>query len=167
VLGAMARAGVLDLTEESFEKEGKQIGFRRARLRSNASLEAVRMKLEIEAQPRQRKKKKEGKRRLAKEPAAPGAEARQPPRKAPQAPPATVPAHTAQAAQLEAALRAWRLKEARRLKVPAFRIFSDRTLQELATGRPATTSELLAIHGIGLKMVEKYGATLFRILHGR
>ena len=167
LLDAMARGGVIDLMHDSFEKEGQQIGFRRARLRPNASLDSVRMKLEIEAPPRERKKKKAAKRRLAKEPAASRADTRRPPPRATQVPPATVPVQPARAAQLEAALRAWRLEEARRLKVPAFRIFSDRTLQELATRQPATTSELLAIHGIGLKMVEKYGATLFRILHGR
>ncbi|PYV22077.1 MAG: hypothetical protein DMG27_19080 [Acidobacteria bacterium] len=38
--------------------------------------------------------------------------------------------------RLEAALRVWRLVEARRRGLPAFRIFSDRTLRALATSRP-------------------------------
>ncbi|MEI9975819.1 MAG: HRDC domain-containing protein [Ignavibacteriota bacterium] len=49
--------------------------------------------------------------------------------------------------------------------VPAFRIFSDKTLQALATARPATAGELLEIPGIGISTVEKYGAQLYRLLH--
>jgi len=49
----------------------------------------------------------------------------------------------------------------------AIRIFSDATLRAVADKRPATTAELLAIPGIGLGTVEKYGAQLYRILHER
>jgi superfamily II DNA helicase RecQ len=49
--------------------------------------------------------------------------------------------------------------------VPAFRIFTDKVLQAIATQRPATARELLAIPGIGINAVEKYGARIFRILH--
>ncbi|MGA2263330.1 MAG: HRDC domain-containing protein, partial [Acidobacteriota bacterium] len=66
--------------------------------------------------------------------------------------------------RLEAALRVWRLIEARRRGVPAFRIFSDRTLRALATSRPATTRELLTVPGIGTSTVEKYGREIYRVL---
>ena len=68
---------------------------------------------------------------------------------------------------MEASLRAWRLAEAAKRGVPAFRIFSDATLRAVADKRPATAAELLAIPGIGLNTVEKYGAQLYRILHER
>jgi DNA topoisomerase-3 len=100
------------------------------------------MKKEIEKTP-----KKAGKKRPSKKPPA----APQPPRKHP---------------ELEKALREWRLAEARKKAIPAFRVLTDRTLQALAEQRPATTQELLAVHGIGLKIVEKYGAQLFRIMQG-
>ena len=64
----------------------------------------------------------------------------------------------------EAALRDWRLGEARRRGVPAFRIFSDRTLRALANSHPVTTQELLAIPGIGSSTVEKYGTNIRRVL---
>jgi superfamily II DNA helicase RecQ len=64
----------------------------------------------------------------------------------------------------ESALRAWRLEEARRLGVPAFRILSDRTLMMLATNHPVTTQELLAIPGIGTGTVSKYGTKICRVL---
>jgi superfamily II DNA helicase RecQ len=67
-------------------------------------------------------------------------------------------------ARLEAALRAWRLVEARRLGLPAFRIFNDRTLRALASNRPATAQELLAIPGMGLNSVKRYGKDIFRVL---
>ena len=66
--------------------------------------------------------------------------------------------------RLEAALRDWRLVEARRRGVPAFRIFSDRTLRALATSHPVTTEDLLSVPGIGSSTVAKYGTNLCRVL---
>jgi DNA topoisomerase-3 len=66
--------------------------------------------------------------------------------------------------RLEAALRGWRLVEARRRGVPAFRIFSDRTLRALATSHPVTTQELLAVPGIGASIVAKCGTKICRVL---
>jgi DNA topoisomerase-3 len=71
---------------------------------------------------------------------------------------------TGRDSRLEAALRVWRLIEARRRGVPAFRIFSDRTLRALATSRPGTAQELLAVPGIGISTVEKYGRDIYRVL---
>ena len=67
--------------------------------------------------------------------------------------------------ELEEALRAWRLGEARRLGVPAFRIFTDRALSGLVELRPRTSSEMLSVPGIGLRIAEKYGPEICRILH--
>jgi len=66
--------------------------------------------------------------------------------------------------RLEAALRDWRLAEARRHGVPAFRILTDRTLKALATSHPATTEALLAVPGIGSSTVAKYGTNICRVL---
>jgi DNA topoisomerase-3 len=63
-------------------------------------------------------------------------------------------------------LRQWRLAEAKRRGVPAFRIFSDQALKAVAARRPATAAELLAIPGLGIGTVEKYGAQIYRLLHG-
>ena len=46
-------------------------------------------------------------------------------------------------------LRAWRLDRARRDGVPAFVIFPDRTLKEIAAARPRDARALLAIRGVG------------------
>jgi superfamily II DNA helicase RecQ len=66
--------------------------------------------------------------------------------------------------RLEAALRNWRLVEARRLGLPAFRILSDRSLRALATSHAMTTQALLAIPGIGANTVAKYGTNICRVL---
>jgi superfamily II DNA helicase RecQ len=54
--------------------------------------------------------------------------------------------------------------EARRRGVPAFRILSDQALRAMATRRPGTVRELLAIPGIGITTVEKYARQFYRIL---
>ena len=66
--------------------------------------------------------------------------------------------------RLEDALRLWRLTDAKRRGVPAFRIFSDQVLKAVADKRPSTAAELLAIPGLGINTVEKYGAQIYRLL---
>ena len=67
---------------------------------------------------------------------------------------------------LEEALRTWRLTEARRRGIPAFRIFTDRALREMVSKRPGTDQELLAISGIGMSTVKQYGPQIYRVIHG-
>jgi DNA topoisomerase-3 len=38
-------------------------------------------------------------------------------------------------------------------------------LKAVAANRPSTAAELLAIPGIGISTVERYGAQLYRLLH--
>ena len=158
LLGAMARAGLVRLTGEVFEKDGKSIPYRKASLLDDRESFEILMKLDVEPVSKGRKRKKKatasGKRKRAgKMPAAAAA------------PHAAAPHTGAPHTGVETALRNWRLAEAKRHGVPAFRIFSDRALQAMATTRPGTAAELLAIPGIGISTVEKYGAQLYRLLH--
>ncbi len=66
------------------------------------------------------------------------------------------PASESSAATL-AALKALRLDIARRQDQPAYVIFSDRTLIEMAARRPKTMDELAAIHGVGEAKLKRYG----------
>ena len=66
--------------------------------------------------------------------------------------------------RLEEALRSWRLAEAKRRGIPAFRIFTDAALKAMVERRPSTAAELLAVPGIGLKAVENYGAAIYRLV---
>ena len=57
-------------------------------------------------------------------------------------------------------LRAWRLAQARDDGVPAYTIFTDRTLRELVARRPASTADLLTVWGMGEARVGRFGAEL-------
>ena len=65
---------------------------------------------------------------------------------------------------LVTALRRWRLEEAKRQKVPAFRVLADRTLLALAALKPRSDVDLLNVGGIGPTRLEKYGARLLEIV---
>ena len=54
-------------------------------------------------------------------------------------------------------LRELRKSIADRQGVPAYIVFSDKTLRAMAAGRPATTEELLAVSGVGPLKLERYG----------
>ena len=58
------------------------------------------------------------------------------------------------------ALREWRLARARADEVPAYVVFNDRTLAELAARTPRTLAELAAVPGIGPTKLERYGPEL-------
>lgn len=60
--------------------------------------------------------------------------------------------------QLYSALRALRLDLAKEAGKPAYTIFSDRTLIELALHKPASEAELTDIYGVGARKLERYGA---------
>ncbi|UJO99782.1 MAG: DNA helicase RecQ [Nitrosomonas sp.] len=61
-------------------------------------------------------------------------------------------------------LRAWRAKMAKEHGVPAYVIFHDATLRELARQCPKTQDELRQISGIGARKLDKYGDYLIEIL---
>ncbi len=58
------------------------------------------------------------------------------------------------------ALKEWRLARARADEVPAYVVFNDRTLAELAARTPRTIAELAAVPGIGPAKLERYGTEL-------
>ena len=66
--------------------------------------------------------------------------------------------------RLVAALKAWRLAEAKKRRVPAFRILTDRTLFALAAEQPTNEVGLLGVPGVGPTLVKKYGEDVLRIV---
>jgi superfamily II DNA helicase RecQ len=48
--------------------------------------------------------------------------------------------------------------------VPAFRILTDRTLVGIAEARPESEAQLLAISGMGMALVAKYGKVLLALV---
>jgi DNA topoisomerase-3 len=148
VLGGLVRAGLVRVTAETFEKEGRTISFQRAWLTREARAAAppvLEFTLPEEATslgggtPRRRKGKKQKEARAA-----------------------AVPADR----DLAAGLKAWRLAEARQKGVPAFRVLHDRTLLAIASARPRDTPALLAVPGIGPALLDRYGDTILRICRG-
>ncbi|AJT66466.1 DNA helicase RecQ [Streptomyces chattanoogensis] len=65
------------------------------------------------------------------------------------------------------ALRAWRGRTAKEQGVPAYVIFHDATLREIATARPATASALGTVNGVGENKLAKYGQQILDVLAGR
>ncbi|MGG7466312.1 DNA helicase RecQ [Plantibacter sp. YIM 135347] len=64
------------------------------------------------------------------------------------------------AAELFESLRAWRAATAKELGAPAYIVFGDATLREVATAKPSSLAELDGITGIGAKKLEAYGEAL-------
>jgi superfamily II DNA helicase RecQ len=159
VLGDMARSGLVRLIDAVFEKDGKTIPYRKASLASAADAldgtapMALLMKMEVTAVAVRcgKRKKKSTRGALAR----PGAIRKAAVQKAsgarqPQA---------ASDSRVEAVLRNWRLAEAKRRGVPAFRVFGDQAKATVAK-RPGSAAELLAIPGIGINRGKERGDDL-------
>ena len=65
------------------------------------------------------------------------------------------------------ALKALRLQLAKANNVPAYVVFPDRTLIEMARARPATLPALGQIHGVGAAKLERYGESFLAALRGQ
>jgi DNA topoisomerase-3 len=151
VLAALARSRLVELQDDSFEKDGRTIRYQRAALLpegmllKRAGLETLMLKLRIaEAPTTAARRSKSGKRSAASSPTAES--------KAPVSP------------KLVEALKSWRLAKARAGRVPAFRILSDRVLIGIAAALPSSVARLIAVHGMGPKLAEKYGEDILSIV---
>jgi RecQ family ATP-dependent DNA helicase len=143
LLGAMSGAGLLDLEEASFEKDGRSITYRKASLTSEG--EELRSSDSVTVLIRDTESDISG-------PLVKRERKRNPPK--PEVP------LSPEAVALEEKLREWRRQEASKLGQPAFCVFSDRTLRAIAAERPRTEEELMAIHGMGPAKIAKFGAAV-------
>ncbi|MEP1519824.1 MAG: DNA helicase RecQ, partial [Ascidiaceihabitans sp.] len=69
-------------------------------------------------------------------------------------------------APLLSALKAKRRGFAETNKVPAYIIFNDRTLIEMAETRPKTLDDMARVGGVGAKKLESYGAAFLEVING-
>ena len=69
-------------------------------------------------------------------------------------------------APLLSALKAKRRALAEAAKMPAYIVFTDRTLIEMAEKRPATPDEMARIGGVGAKKLEQYGRAFLEVING-
>ncbi|HEY3938929.1 MAG TPA: DNA topoisomerase 3 [Bryobacteraceae bacterium] len=148
VLGAMARAGLVQQLETAFEKDGKQIPYRVVRLTPDGHKANKDTAINFVMKETAPDSPKQTRRKAKKSKAAPIASQKAGP----------------QDTRVEEALRAWRLSEAKKRGIPAFRIFTDQVLRTMASTKPKTDHELLAISGVGMSTVEKYGSQIYRIV---
>ncbi len=162
LLDAMVRAGLIGIEESEFEKDGEVIRFRKVRLtevglevRPTTPLALLVSDGIVEefcgrAVPQARVHK-------AKSAAGKAA-------KKVEAVPAQLSAH---GEALAARLREWRAAEAKRLRVPAYVVLHDRTLNALALARPANPRQLLEIDGVGPAKVDKFGEAILELCRKR
>jgi len=139
LLSAMARVGLVDLREDKFTAEGREIAFRRVTLVRAAD------EFELLIKERPERKGKAKKRAVAKRAM----------RKA-----------SAEDPTVEA-LKEWRLKMAKKEGVPAFRVLTDKVLIEIAGERPSSTDELMQISGVGPRLASRYGAGILKVLSSK
>ncbi|MDO5641228.1 MAG: DNA helicase RecQ [Paracoccus sp. (in: a-proteobacteria)] len=69
-------------------------------------------------------------------------------------------------APLFSALKAKRRALAEAQRVPAYVIFPDRTLQEMAERRPQTLDDMARINGVGAKKLDSYGMDFLGVIAG-
>ena len=62
------------------------------------------------------------------------------------------------------ALKQWRAAIASEHNVPAYVVFHDATLAEMAKEKPETLADLAGIGGVGAKKLAAYGADILRVL---
>ena len=163
LLNAMMRAGLIEVENTEFEKDGKVIPYRRISL-TDAGLEArpttplpllisdgVVEEFVVTPADGGRKKKAVS--------ASDGNKGNGRKRGENHGQTAALEL-TPQAQALAERLREWRTAEAKRLRVPPYVVLHDRTLTEMARVRPRNPNQLLAIDGIGSAKVEKFGAAI-------
>ena len=154
--GALAKAGYLKVEEDSFHKDGREITFNRLCLTAEGhtadlSLDTAREQLQVTHAPAAVKKGKGRKKRAPKKKAAQNK---------------IDLSDIAAPEGLVRALTEWRLKEARRRRIPAFRILSNRALASIALAQPTNERDLLGVPGVGSRIITKYGKAIIEVVKG-
>jgi len=161
LLNGLAREGLVEIRDDSFVKDGKTIRFQRVFLTragrlARADIADSIQVVEAPSQPKTRKTKKTKKgpstSRSSSRPAAP-ASAEQ------------LSILDADQERLFEKLRQWRLAEARKRRVPAFRILTDRVLVALSRACPSDEDELLEVSGIGPHTAKKFGRGILAVIN--
>jgi len=164
LLDAMVRAGLIEIEEAEFEKDGEVIRFRKVRLtpaglemRSSSPVELLISDGVVEEfggraptrtrinKPKTAVKSRKGMSAETK------AEIVEPARL------------TAEGEVLAARLRQWRAAEAKRLGVPAYIVLQNHTLTALAQTRPANLRQLQEIDGMGPAKTERFGEAILEL----
>ena len=148
LLKALAREGLVKITEDSFDKDGRTIHYRRAELTQEGYSFDKRDIVSIQAPFKETEKKRKPvtfKKRSRTELSKP-----------------TLSAQGNQ--ELYKKLRSWRNSIAKSRGIPAFRIFSNNVILNLCSELPTREDELFKVNGVGPYFVEKYGDKIIEII---
>jgi superfamily II DNA helicase RecQ len=171
LLSAMVRAGLIEVENAEFEKDGRVIPYRRISLTEEGTQVRPVTALTLlisdgvvddfaakpEAPVRERKKKSaEASKRRASANAAPKANSASP------AEPDILKLDQ-EATALAEKLKEWCASEAKRLRLPPYFILNDQTIKRVAASRPRNKNQLMAINGLGPGKVEKFGAAILEL----
>ncbi|MEE3331346.1 MAG: DNA topoisomerase 3 [Myxococcota bacterium] len=160
LLAALSRAGLIEEESASFERDGKTIRFKRVTLTESGAvatgddLASVRVVHEVSTPKRKRSSRKTGSKRGTS--SSSGAKSR--------TGSVSLDGDSTADPRLIEVLREWRNAEAKKRRIPAFRIFSNRVLLAIAEARPADEDDLLAVKGVGDALLKKYGERLLSIV---
>ncbi|HHZ83959.1 MAG TPA: ATP-dependent DNA helicase RecQ [Nitrospirales bacterium] len=157
LLLGLSRAGFIKVNDDSFEKEGHVIHFQRAYLTEGGyaaeQQEVAGIRLTEHPAPRLKPRRKRGHDRGSKAAVVPRKAQRQP-----------QPSVKDAAPELIVALKTWRLAEARKREIPAFRILSDRVLRAIAAAKPENEEDLLVVSGVGPILTRVFGDKILEIV---
>jgi RecQ family ATP-dependent DNA helicase len=164
LLAAMVQAGLVEIEDAEYEKEGEVRRFRKVRLtdaglrlRAGAPIELLLSDGLVQefssgaGKPARSKKPSSAKSSPARTSASKANAAADP------------VALNPNAEALAARLRIWRAAEAKKLGVSPYIVLHDRALTAVAQSAPRTPNQLLAIDGIGPAKVEKFGEALLSL----
>jgi len=167
ILGGLVRSKVVRLEDDSFTKEGAVVSFQRvyalgATESADADGPSFRVTVGKRRDAGRGDERRKRNRKSAEIPGGPRRRARSNGESAPGS--SAGEAALAGSQALFEALRAWRLAEARRSRLPAFRILSDRTLLGIATEAPKDDTALLRVAGVGPGIARRYGVAILAIV---
>ena len=162
LLDAMVRAGLIEIEEAKFEKDGEVRRYRKVRL-TEQGLEVrptTALSLLIadgivpefggaaKASPRSRKSSAPGKAASKSDAAETSIEL------------------SGEGEALATRLKEWRSAEAKKLGVPAYIVLNDRTLRGIASTRPQNPRQLLEVSGMGPAKAERFGEQILEFCKG-
>ena len=150
VLQTLARMEWIDISQTSFQKDGQSISYRKVTLGKNSkNIQIGHLStLEVSFKETALNRTKTSSTLLRKKVKT---------KKFPeQLPPAST--------FLVESLKSWRLSEAKKKGIPAFRILSDRVLLSICTEIPRDETRLQNIKGIGPKLIRLYGKDILKVI---
>jgi DNA topoisomerase-3 len=149
LLKSLVKAGLITLNEHSFEKSNETVHYQRAELTHEGYSFDIKnipsLSITLRSDTGRKKKSSLSKRKEIKVIRRPASGMTENP-------------------ELYKNLKEWRLRLAKKQGLPAFRIFSNKVLENLASDLPTTHDELLMVEGIGPRFDEKFGNEVIRLV---